>query len=85
MLPSRIVLGTVVHVAYARCQPENPANIADIFEKPLQNTDIHFGALTLVVFGYVYKHYIGTATSLNLCVCSGYIFFLSKREESSYF
>ena len=28
------------------------------FEKPLQNTDIHFGAPTFVVFGYVYKHYI---------------------------
>ena len=27
------------------------------FEKPLQNTDIHFGAPTFVVFGYVYKHY----------------------------
>ena len=43
------------------------------FEKPLQNTDIHFGAPTFVVFGYVYKHYIGAATSLNLCVYIRYL------------
>ena len=72
--------GTVVHVAYARCQPENPANIADRFEKPLQNTDIHFRALTFVVFGYVYKHYIGAATSLNLCVCFRLIFLPRRRK-----
>ena len=30
-----------MHVAYTRCQPENPMNIADILE-PRQNTDVLF-------------------------------------------
>ena len=49
------------------------------FEKPLQNTDIHFRALTFVVFGYVYKHYIGAVTSLNLLR----VYFLQIKEERS--
>ena len=36
------------------------------FEKPLQNTDIHSGAPTFIVFGYVYKHY--SFTSVKHCV-----------------
>ena len=53
----------------------------------MQNTDIHFGALTFVVFGYVYKHYIGAATSLNLCVYIRYLreLFLPKNRRKVVF
>ena len=46
-----------MHVDYTRCQTSKNPVKAILKYTDLQNTDIHFGAPTFVVFGYVYKHY----------------------------